>query len=60
MTKKKYVDCFKCKHFYITWDQKNPRGCRFFGFKTKLIPSTAVLRSSGKVCEAFIQKSKGN
>ncbi|MCT4566010.1 MAG: uracil-DNA glycosylase [Maledivibacter sp.] len=58
MSQRDRIDCFKCKYFYITWDQNSPRGCRYFGFKTSLIPSIAVLRSSGKKCGAFAVKSK--
>lgn len=58
MSERKRIDCFKCRHFYITWDQNNPRGCRYFGFKTRLIPSIAVFRSSGKRCQAFLEKNK--
>ncbi|SKC38416.1 uracil-DNA glycosylase [Maledivibacter halophilus] len=56
MTKENRINCFKCIHFYITWDPNNPRGCKYFGFKTKLVPSLAVLRSSGKKCRAFVKK----
>ncbi len=60
MSKTNRVDCFKCKYFYVTWDQSNPKGCKYFGFKTKLIPSIAVLRSSGKGCQAFVDKNNKN
>lgn len=56
MTKENRINCFKCTHFYITWDPNNPRGCKYFGFKTKIVPSLAVLRSSGKKCRAFVKK----
>lgn len=47
------VNCMKCVYFYVTWDPNNPRGCKFFGFKSKAIPSAVVKRSSGRECEAF-------
>ncbi|WP_202711115.1 uracil-DNA glycosylase [Sporosalibacterium faouarense] len=53
MNKDKRINCLKCKHFYVTWDTNNPRGCRYFGFKTRYIPSLAVYKSSGKRCKAF-------
>ncbi len=58
MSENKGLDCFKCRYFYITWNQNNPRGCKYFGFKTKLMPSIAVLRNSGNSCRAFLEKDK--
>lgn len=52
----KKVDCFKCKHFYITWEEAHPRACGFYGFKTKKIPSQVVQENSGKPCLAFEDK----
>jgi hypothetical protein len=50
------IDCLKCKYFYITWDKNSPRGCRFFNFKSKMMPSTVVLQSSGAACLKFEPK----
>ena len=52
----KRVDCFQCKHFYVTWDPRFPRGCKVFGFKTRQLPSVAVFSSSGEPCEGFERK----
>lgn len=52
------IDCMKCKHFYVTWDPSSPKGCKAFGFKTKMLPSTIVLQSSGKPCLHFETKQK--
>ncbi|WP_373020234.1 uracil-DNA glycosylase [Thiomicrorhabdus sp.] len=52
------VDCFKCRHFYITWDANQPRGCKAFGFKTKRLPSQVVLESSGEPCMKFSPKEE--
>lgn len=46
-------NCLKCRHFYVTWDPRFPRGCRVFGVKTRGLPSTAVYRSTGHQCPAF-------
>ncbi|WP_078378556.1 hypothetical protein [Sutcliffiella halmapala] len=54
----KRVDCMKCRHFYVTWDAKYPKGCRAFGFKTSQLPSLAVFQSSGSICMKFSQKAK--
>jgi len=50
------IDCFKCKHFYITWEQSFPRGCRAMGFKSKEMPSDVVFQSSGMECMRFEEK----
>lgn len=55
-TKDDLVDCFKCKYFYVTWDQHNPRGCKAFGFKTHQLPSVVVLETSGEKCLKFVAK----
>jgi len=47
------IDCTKCKHYFITWEPSAPKGCRAFGFKTSVMPSLMVLRSSGKPCMHF-------
>jgi len=54
------VDCFKCRHFFITWDASNPRGCKAFGFKTTQLPSAVVLETSGEPCLKFSPKSTSN
>ncbi|HIE40479.1 MAG TPA: uracil-DNA glycosylase [Thiomicrorhabdus sp.] len=51
------IDCFKCRHFFITWDAANPRGCKAFGFKTTQLPSAVVLESSGEPCLKFSPKT---
>lgn len=58
MNKTNRVNCFKCEYFNITWDANNPRGCSYFGFKTKLLPSVLVLKTSGEKCKAFKEKNK--
>lgn len=50
------VNCFKCRHFFTTWDASNPRGCKAYGFKTKELPSTLVKRTSGMDCLKFEPK----
>jgi hypothetical protein len=56
MMSKNTVNCRKCKHFFITWDVKNPYGCRAMGFKGKKMPSLTVLKNSGKPCLLFDEK----
>ncbi len=52
------VNCMRCKHYFITWDPKQPRGCRYFGFKSKRLPSIIVKQSSGEDCKVFRPKGK--
>ena len=53
------VDCFKCRHFAVSWDPRFPRSCKFFGFKTVQMPSVTVLKSSGEPCGGFEKKETG-
>lgn len=54
------IDCFKCRHFYVTWDASKPRGCKAFGFKGPQLPSVVVLESSGEPCLKFSPKPEPN
>ncbi len=60
MTNNKPINCMKCTYFYVTWDPKSPRGCKAFGFKTNLMPSAAVIASSGRPCLHFTEKNGGH
>lgn len=50
------INCRKCVHFYVTWDQKFPYGCRAMGFKTAVMPSVRVFQNSGTDCLQFQEK----
>ncbi len=52
-------DCLGCRHFFITYQPRQPRGCRAYGFKSHQMPSRVVLASSGKPCQLFAPKSAG-
>jgi hypothetical protein len=54
---KNQINCFKCKYYYITWDKHRPNGCKYFGFKGKVMPSQTVKNSSKEECKAFILKN---
>jgi len=43
-------------YFHITWDQKFPRACKFFGFKSADMPSVSVFQATGSDCGAFKKK----
>ncbi|UOR11173.1 hypothetical protein MUO15_16460 [Halobacillus amylolyticus] len=51
------VNCFKCKHFFTTWNPQFPRGCKAYGFKGKEMPSDLVLKTTGTSCMQFESKS---
>lgn len=51
------INCYKCNYFYVTWDPQHPNGCKAMGFKSKLLPSITVYRSSGKPCQLFSKKA---
>lgn len=40
-------NCMKCKHFYITYDQHTPRGCKIYGIKSQQLPSIIVKKANG-------------
>jgi hypothetical protein len=50
------ISCYKCKFFYVTWDNSFPYGCKAMGFKGRLIPSLMVFQASGESCLAFEAK----
>jgi len=52
------IICQKCINYYVTWEQGNPHGCKAYGFKSKVIPSMVVKRSSGIDCTLYKQKQR--
>lgn len=57
MTKDR-INCFRCGHFYVTWDPVHPRGCRALGFKGREMPSQVVREASGVACLQFEPSEK--
>lgn len=53
------IVCQKCIYYFVTWEKGRPHGCNRFGFKSKVIPSVMVKRSSGKDCQFFQLKNLG-
>lgn len=49
-------NCFKCKHFYITWEHSRGYACQAMGFKSQQIPWRVVVRESGMPCLMFSPK----
>ncbi|RLB83827.1 MAG: uracil-DNA glycosylase [Deltaproteobacteria bacterium] len=54
----RYIDCHRCRHYYVTWDKRFPHGCRAMKFKSKELPSCVVGKSSGMPCLLFKVKDR--
>ena len=54
------INCRRCVHFFVTWEPAQPYGCRYYGFKSPLIPSQAVFNSSGIPCQMFQPRPKAS
>lgn len=52
------MPCHRCSHFYVTWDNSFPYGCKAHGFKGKIMPYLTVFQASGQRCLAFEPKDK--
>lgn len=50
------VICGSCVHYYVTWDQSFPYGCRAMGFKCRTSPSLRVWEASGIECQLYVRK----
>ncbi|HHS83772.1 MAG TPA: uracil-DNA glycosylase [Gammaproteobacteria bacterium] len=50
------IDCYKCQHFYITWQASFPYGCRAMGFKSRRSPAQEVVQTSHVQCLLFLHK----
>ncbi len=48
-----HPNCTKCRHFYVTWDQKTPNGCRRFGIQSKDQPAKIVAMAGLGDCQGF-------
>ncbi len=52
------VNCFFCKHFFITYETKYPYGCQAMGFKSARMPAVDVFSNSGMDCAMFVRKER--
>lgn len=51
------LDCRRCVHFFVTWDERFPNGCRCMGFKSRAAPAEEVRRATGGGdCRLFKEK----
>ena len=52
-------NCMQCKHFYITYDQKTPRGCKIYGIQSQQLPSMVIKQAtSNQDCLGFALKDR--
>jgi hypothetical protein len=52
------LDCHRCVHYFVTWDDHFPHGCRGMGFKSRRYPSEEVRQAmNGRDCRLFEPKS---
>lgn len=51
-------NCSQCRHFYITWDQKTPNGCRRFGIQCKETPTKIIAAAGLGDCQGYEEKRK--
>ena len=54
------INCYACRHFYITYEPKFPYGCRAAGFKSRIMPSQEMFNNSGIECQLFAEKDKSS
>jgi hypothetical protein len=53
------IDCHACRHYYVTWDERFPHGCRKMGFKSGRYPGDAVRSAMyGENCRLFEPKPR--
>jgi len=53
----KRINCRRCEYYFVTWEPKQPHGCKAYGFKAPQIPSMVVFQSSGTDCTMFKEKN---
>jgi hypothetical protein len=56
MNHRQSPDCFKCRHFKITWEVQRPYACQAMGFKSHGMPWQVVIEASGQPCMMFTPK----
>jgi hypothetical protein len=52
------IICQKCIYYYVTWEPSKPHGCKAYGFKSHIIPSTVVKNSSKIDCSFYTNNGK--
>ena len=50
-------NCNKCKHYFITFNQQTPKGCRIYNIQSQTIPSQVVKAANNGIdCIGFQAK----
>lgn len=52
------ANCFDCKHFYTTWKNNTPRGCKAYGIEANELPSRVISKHTSEGCISFINKKQ--
>ena len=58
MEEKKVRSCIGCRYYFVTWEPKTPKGCKFFGFKSLQMPCLMVKKTTGQECTEYRTKGK--
>jgi hypothetical protein len=51
-----HPNCYRCRHFRVTWETGKGYACQAMGFKSPHPPWQVVLRESGRPCLLFSPK----
>lgn len=46
--------CIRCIHYYVTYDQIFPHGCRDWNIRSRLLPSQEIRQATGQDCPRFV------
>lgn len=48
--------CIGCIYYYVTWDPKHPKGCKYFGIKSIKMPCQVVKETTQHYCNMYTKK----
>jgi hypothetical protein len=57
---KRHVACIHCRYYQVTYDVRQPYGCRAHAFKSPRNPAVIVYESSGIECQLFEQRNRNS
>ena len=49
--------CHGCRHYYVTYEEARPHGCRAYGFVSANVPADVVRSESGADCQLREERS---
>lgn len=50
-------NCWRCRHFGMSYQRQTPYACRLMGFSSRILPAIEVLRADGVPCRGFSAKA---